>query len=204
MPAIEIALPLLALWALAGYLLGSVPFGLVIARALGLGDLRAIGSGNIGATNVLRTGSKPAAAATLILDSGKGAAAVLVARALAGEDAGQIAGLAAFLGHCFPVWLRFRGGKGVATFLGLLIALAWPLGLAACATWLVTAAVTRFSSLAALVAAALSPLWATLLGRPDTAALLMALALVVLWRHRENVARLRAGTEPRIGRKTGR
>ena len=204
MPALETALPLLALWALAGYLLGSVPFGLVIARALGLGDLRTIGSGNIGATNVLRTGSKPAAAATLILDSGKGAAAVLVARALAGEDAGQIAGLAAFLGHCFPVWLGFRGGKGVATFLGLLIALAWPVGLAACATWLVTAAVTRFSSLAALVAAALSPLWATLLGRPDTAALLMALALVVLWRHRENVARLRAGTEPRIGRKTGR
>ena len=204
MPAIETALPLLALWALAGYLLGSVPFGLVIARALGLGDLRAIGSGNIGATNVLRTGSKPAAAATLILDSGKGAAAVLIARALAGEDAGQIAGLAAFLGHCFPVWLRFDGGKGVATFLGLLLALAWPVGLAACATWLVTAAVFRFSSLAALVAAALSPLWATLLGRPEAVALSMALALVVLWRHRENVARLRAGTEPRIGRKTGR
>lgn len=203
MPGIETALPLLALWALAGYLLGSVPFGLVIARALGLGDLRAIGSGNIGATNVLRTGNRPAAAATLILDSGKGAAAVLIARALAAEDAGQIAGLAAFLGHCFPVWLGFRGGKGVATFLGLLLALAWPVGLAACATWLVTAAVLRFSSLAALVAAALSPLWATLLGRPDTAALLMALALIVLWRHRENVARLRAGTEPRIGRKSG-
>ncbi|WP_372890754.1 glycerol-3-phosphate 1-O-acyltransferase PlsY [Rhodosalinus sp.] len=204
MPGIETALPLLALWALAGYLLGSVPFGLVIARALGLGDLRTIGSGNIGATNVLRTGNRPAAAATLILDSGKGAAAVLIARALAAEDAGQIAGLAAFLGHCFPVWLGFRGGKGVATFLGLLLALAWPVGLAACATWLVTAAVLRFSSLAALVAAALSPLWATLLGRPDTAVLLMALALIVLWRHRENVARLRAGTEPRIGRKTGR
>lgn len=204
MPGIETALPLLALWALAGYLLGSVPFGLVIARALGLGDLRTIGSGNIGATNVLRTGNRPAAAATLILDSGKGAAAVLIARVLAAEDAGQIAGLAAFLGHCFPVWLGFRGGKGVATFLGLLLALAWPVGLAACATWLVTAAVLRFSSLAALVAAALSPLWATLLGRPDTAALLMALALIVLWRHRENVARLRAGTEPRIGRKTGR
>lgn len=204
MPGIETALPLLALWALAGYLLGSVPFGLVIARALGLGDLRTIGSGNIGATNVLRTGNRPAAAATLILDSGKGAAAVLIARVLAAEDAGQIAGLAAFLGHCFPVWLGFRGGKGVATFLGLLLALAWPVGLAACATWLVTAAVLRFSSLAALVAAALSPLWATLLGRPDTAALLMALALIVLWRHRENVARLRSGTEPRIGRKTGR
>lgn len=203
MPGIETALPLLALWALAGYLLGSVPFGLVIARALGLGDLRAIGSGNIGATNVLRTGNRPAAAATLILDSGKGAAAVLIARALAAEDAGQIAGLAAFLGHCFPVWLGFRGGKGVATFLGLLLALAWPVGLAACATWLVTAAVLRFSSLAALVAAALSPLWATLLGRPDTAVLLMALALIVLWRHRENVARLRAGTEPRIGHKSG-
>ncbi|MFP4303469.1 MAG: glycerol-3-phosphate 1-O-acyltransferase PlsY [Rhodosalinus sp.] len=201
MPPLETAWLLLLLWAAAGYLLGSVPFGLVITRAFGLGDLRAIGSGNIGATNVLRTGSKSAAAATLILDSGKGAAAVLLARAMAGEDAAQMAGLAAFLGHCFPVWLRFRGGKGVATFLGTLLALAWPLGLAACATWLATAAVTRLSSLAALVAAALSPLWAVLLGRGETAALAAALAIVVLWRHGDNIARIRAGTEPRIGRK---
>ncbi|MFP4568428.1 glycerol-3-phosphate 1-O-acyltransferase PlsY [Rhodosalinus sp.] len=201
MPPLETAWLLLLLWAAAGYLLGSVPFGLVITRAFGLGDLRAIGSGNIGATNVLRTGSKSAAAATLILDSGKGAAAVLLARAMAGEDAAQVAGLAAFLGHCFPVWLRFDGGKGVATFLGTLLALAWPLGLAACATWLATAAVTRLSSLAALVAAALSPLWAVLLGRGETAALAAALAIVVLWRHGDNIARIRAGTEPRIGRK---
>jgi glycerol-3-phosphate acyltransferase PlsY len=201
MPPIETAWTLLAVWAVAGYLLGSVPFGMVITRVFGLGDLRAIGSGNIGATNVLRTGSKSAAAATLILDSGKGAAAVLLARALAGEDAAQIAGLAAFLGHCFPVWLKFNGGKGVATFLGTLLALAWPLGLAACATWLATAAVTRISSLAALVAAALSPLWAVLLDRGEVAALAGALALVVLWRHGDNIARIRAGTEPRIGRK---
>jgi glycerol-3-phosphate acyltransferase PlsY len=203
MPAIESAWTLLVFWAAAGYLLGSVPFGLVITRVFGLGDLRTIGSGNIGATNVLRTGSRSAAAATLILDSGKGAAAVLLARALAGEDAAQIAGLCAFLGHCFPVWLRFQGGKGVATFLGTLLALAWPVGLAACATWLATAAVARISSLSALVAAVLSPLWAVLLGRGETAALAAALALVVLWRHRENIARMRAGTEPRIGRRRG-
>ncbi|RBI85709.1 acyl-phosphate glycerol 3-phosphate acyltransferase [Rhodosalinus halophilus] len=203
MPAIESAWTLLVFWAAAGYLLGSVPFGLVITRVFGLGDLRAIGSGNIGATNVLRTGSKSAAAATLILDSGKGAAAVLLARGLAGEDAAQIAGLCAFLGHCFPVWLRFQGGKGVATFLGTLLALAWPVGLAACATWLATAAIARISSLSALVAAVLSPLWAALLGRGETVALAAALAVVVLWRHRENIARMRAGTEPRIGRRRG-
>jgi glycerol-3-phosphate acyltransferase PlsY len=141
----EIASPpaVLLLWAALGYLLGSVPFGLVIARALGLGDLRAIGSGNIGATNVLRTGNKGAALATLLLDSGKGAAAVLLARATTGaEDAAQVAGLLAFLGHCFPVWLGFRGGKGVATFLGTLLAAAWPLGLLACAAWAATAALS--------------------------------------------------------------
>jgi glycerol-3-phosphate acyltransferase PlsY len=129
----------LALTFVLAYLLGSIPFGVVITRVLGLGDLRSIGSGNIGATNVLRTGNKAAAAATLILDAGKGAAAVLVARALVGETAAMVAGFAAILGHCFPVWLGFRGGKGVATFLGLTVALAWPAGLAACATWLATA-----------------------------------------------------------------
>lgn len=147
----------LILWAVIGYLLGSIPFGIVITRALGLGDLRKIGSGNIGATNVLRTGNKPAALATLLLDSGKGAIAVLLARALAGQDAALIAGAAAFLGHLYPVWLGFRGGKGVATFLGTVLALDWRLGLAACAIWLATALVTRISSLSALVAAALSP-----------------------------------------------
>ncbi|WP_163848955.1 glycerol-3-phosphate 1-O-acyltransferase PlsY [Pseudooceanicola aestuarii] len=192
---------LLLFWAVAGYLLGSVPFGIVMARVFGLGDLRQIGSGNIGATNVLRTGNKLAALLTLITDAGKGAAAVLIARALAGEDAAQLAGFAAFLGHCFPVWLRFAGGKGVATYLGTLLALAWPLGLAACATWAVVAALMRISSLSALVAAASTPIWAVLLGRAEVAALCAALALLIFWRHATNIRRLLAGTEPRIGGK---
>ncbi|MGB0799881.1 MAG: glycerol-3-phosphate acyltransferase, partial [Planktomarina sp.] len=151
MPDITSSLYVLVGWASFGYLLGSVPFGIVVARALGLGDLRQIGSGNIGATNVLRTGSKLGAALTLIGDAGKAGAAVLVARALAGEDAAQLAGLAAFFGHCFPLWLGFRGGKGVATYFGLLFALAWPIGIIAGAVWLITAAIFRYSSLAALV-----------------------------------------------------
>jgi glycerol-3-phosphate acyltransferase PlsY len=184
---------------LAAYLVGSIPFGLLITRALGLGDLRGIGSGNIGATNVLRTGNRGAAAATLVLDAAKGAAAVLVARAIAGEAAALLAGFAAFLGHLYPVWLRFRGGKGVATFLGVLLALAWPVGLIACATWAATAAVTRISSLAALVAAATAPVWLAWLGPPGSAFAGLAMAALVFLRHRANVARLRAGTEPRIG-----
>jgi glycerol-3-phosphate acyltransferase PlsY len=191
----------LIFWAVAGYLLGSVPFGIVISRLFGLGDLRQIGSGNIGATNVLRTGNKLAAALTLILDSGKGAAAVLIARLLAGEDAVQLAGFAAFLGHCFPVWLRFKGGKGVATFLGLLLAYAWPVGLAACATWLVTALVMRISSLSALVAATLVPVWASILGFPESVLMTLALATLIFIRHRPNIERLVAGEEPRIGGK---
>ena len=199
----EIASPpaVLLLWALLGYLLGSVPFGVLVTRAMGLGDVRAIGSGNIGATNVLRTGNKAAALATLLLDGGKGAMAVLLARALAGEDAGQIAGAAAFLGHCFPVWLGFRGGKGVATFLGILLAAHCPLGLLACALWAATAALSRISSLSALVAAVLSPVAALLVGRGDLLLLCLALAALILWRHRANIARLLAGTEPRIGRR---
>jgi len=178
-----------------------VPFGVLVTRAMGLGDVRAIGSGNIGATNVLRTGNKAAALATLLLDGGKGALAVLLARALAGEDAGQIAGAAAFLGHCFPVWLGFRGGKGVATFLGILLAAHCPLGLLACALWAATAALSRISSLSALVAAVLSPVAALLVGRGDLLLLCLALAALILWRHRANIARLLAGTEPRIGRR---
>lgn len=201
MPELVTAPGILVLVAIAAYLLGAVPFGMVIARLLGLGDLRQIGSGNIGATNVLRTGNKAAAAATLILDAGKGAVAVLIARALIGEDAAQIAGAAAFLGHCFPVYLRFKGGKGVATFLGTLLALAWPVGLAACGTWLVVAAVMRISSLSALVASALAPVWALILGQGDIALLAGFLALVVWIRHRPNILRLLDGTEPRIGRK---
>lgn len=201
LPELTTSIAALGLWAAFGYLLGAIPFGMVLARVMGLGNLRDIGSGNIGATNVLRTGSKKAAAATLILDGGKGAVAVLLARALAGEDAAQIAGLMAFIGHCFPVWLGFKGGKGVATFLGLLLALFWPAGLAACATWLATAVVTRISSLSALVAAVLAPIWMGLLGAPQGVALVMALAALILWRHSANIARLRSGEEPKIGKK---
>jgi glycerol-3-phosphate acyltransferase PlsY len=199
----EIVTPLSALliWAVAGYLLGSIPFGVILARVFGLGDLRSVGSGNIGATNVLRTGHKSAAALTLVLDGAKGAVAVLIARALAGEDAVQIAGLAAFLGHCFPIWLRFKGGKGVATFLGLLLAFAWPLGLAACATWLATALILRISSLSALLAAALAPIWALILGLNHAILMLLILAILVFVRHRQNIARLLSGTEPKIGKK---
>ena len=192
----------LILWAAIGYLLGSIPFGIVITRALGLGDLRQIGSGNIGATNVLRTGHKGAALATLLLDSGKGAIAVLLARWLGGETAAVMAGAGALLGHCFPVWLGFKGGKGVATFLGTLIALYWPLGLAACAIWLVVALVTRISSLSALVAVGTSPLVALLMGKGQIAAAALFMAALIFWRHKENISRLLAGTEPKIGRKT--
>ncbi len=202
MPDITSAPLALILVAVAGYLLGSVPFGIVMARLFGLGDLRRIGSGNIGATNVLRTGNKPAALLTLLGDAGKGAAAVLLARAVVGEDAAQLAGFAAFLGHCFPVFLGFKGGKGVATWLGTMLALAWPIGLAACVTWLAVAVLFRISSLAALAAAALSPIWALLLGYPGYVVLSVGLALLIFLRHRANIERLIAGNEPRIGGKT--
>ncbi|AWZ19142.1 hypothetical protein RTM1035_15077 [Roseovarius sp. TM1035] len=201
MPLIETTTTLLILWAVIGYLLGSIPFGMVLARVMGLGNLREIGSGNIGATNVLRTGNKTAAALTLLLDGGKGAVAVLLARAMAGEDAAQLAALSAFLGHCYPVWIGFRGGKGVATFLGIFLALAWPVGLACCATWLVTALVTRVSSKAAIMAAALSTGWMVVLGYGTGMLLAFVLSLLVFWRHRDNIARIKAGTEPKIGQK---
>lgn len=191
----------LILWTILGYLLGSISFGMVIARMLGLGDLRKIGSGNIGATNMLRTGNKPAALVTLLLDSGKGAIAVLLARYFAGETAAILAGGAAFLGHCFPVWLGFRGGKGVATFLGTLIALHWPLGLSACAIWLLTAGISRISSLSALMAAAFSPILAWALGRTELIPVCLFMAALIYFRHRTNIARIMDGTEPRIGRK---
>lgn len=189
---------------LLGYLLGAVPFGLVLTRLAGLGDIRKIGSGNIGATNVLRTGRKGLALATLILDSGKGAAAALLAWALLGWQAGLVAGFAAVLGHNFPVWLRFQGGKGVATTLGVLLATAWPVGLAACATWLAVAAIGRYSSLAALVSLGASPFYAWGLAGPQHAAMAAALAVLAIIRHRDNIRRLIAGTESRIGeRKKG-
>ncbi len=189
----------LVIVAALAYLLGSVPFGILITRALGLGDLRAIGSGNIGATNVLRTGNKRAAAATLLLDAAKGAVAVLLARALVAEDAAQLAGLSAFLGHLFPVWLGFRGGKGVATFLGLLTALTPPVGLGCCAVWAATAALTRLSSLSALAATASASVWLLVFAQGQMLVLVMGLTLLVYFKHAANIARLRAGTEPRIG-----
>ncbi|MDV7270523.1 glycerol-3-phosphate 1-O-acyltransferase PlsY [Thioclava sp. A2] len=201
MPDMGSSLTVLGLVAVLGYLLGSVPFGLVITRALGLGDLRQIGSGNIGATNVLRTGNKPAALATLLLDSGKGAIAVLIARYAMGESAALVAGGAAFFGHIFPVWLGFKGGKGVATFLGTMIALAWPLGLAVCGVWLLTAVVARISSLSALVAAAASVPLAWMLGLAHMMPLAALLAVLIFWRHRSNIARIAQGTEPKIGKK---
>ena len=202
MPLIDSTSVILLLWALLGYLIGSIPFGMVLAHKMGLGDLRSIGSGNIGATNVLRTGNKTAAALTLFLDAAKGAVAVLLARLFAGEDAAQVAALTAMLGHCYPIWLGFRGGKGVATFLGVLLALAWPVGLGACIAWAVAAAVSRISSMGALGAAALTPVLLLILGYGSALLLGIVLALLIFWRHRANITRLRSGTEPRIGQKT--
>ncbi|MGR3661155.1 MAG: glycerol-3-phosphate 1-O-acyltransferase PlsY [Paracoccaceae bacterium] len=187
--------------ALASYLLGSIPFGLVIARLFGLGDIRKIGSGNIGATNVLRTGNKLAAFLTVILDAGKGAIAVLVARAIVGEDAAGLAGLFAMLGHLYPVYLKFKGGKGFATFLGTLLALSWPVGLATCATWAVVAAATRYSSLAALVAAALAPIFTFYFYHTHGAILILLLSALIFYRHGANIQRLIKGTEPKIKEK---
>lgn len=195
----------MTVWAILGYLLGSIPFGIVITRALGLGDLRQIGSGNIGATNVLRTGHKGAALATLLLDSGKGAIAVLLARYFGDPqpDAALIAGGMAFLGHLFPVWLGFKGGKGVATFLGTLLALDYRIGLAACAIWLLTALVSRISSLSALVAAVLAPIVASLLHDGRNYAVTIAfMSILIIIRHRANIQRIMKGAEPKIGKKT--
>jgi glycerol-3-phosphate acyltransferase PlsY len=182
-----------------GYVLGAIPFGLLLTRAAGLGDIRKVGSGNIGATNVLRTGNKKLAAATLLLDGLKGAAAVLIARALAGEGVALWAGFGAVVGHMFPVWLSFRGGKGAATGYGVLIAAAWPVGLAAGAIWLITARLARISSLSALVSFASAPVIAVLLARTDIALLALAIAILIFIRHHANIRRLLAGTESRIG-----
>ncbi len=189
----------LILAAVGGYLLGSVPFGLVLTRAAGLGDIRKMGSGNIGATNVLRTGNKTLAALTLVLDSGKGAAAVLAAMVLAGDALSPlVAGLGAVLGHNFPVWLRFKGGKGVATTLGTLLAMAWPVGILACLTWLVVALLFRYSSLSALVALCAAPAYAWVLDRPAVAVAAALFALLSVVRHHENIARLLKGEEGKI------
>ncbi|MCR4265436.1 glycerol-3-phosphate 1-O-acyltransferase PlsY [Nitratireductor sp. ZSWI3] len=196
----QLALPYLIAALLFGYLLGSIPFGLIITRAAGLGDVRKIGSGNIGATNVLRTGNKGLAALTLLLDALKGTAAVLLA-GLYGPDQAVAAGLGAFLGHLFPVWLGFRGGKGVATYLGVLIGLAWPGALIFALTWLAVAFATRYSSLSALVAAVVVPIGLYWLGHVQAAELFVLMSLIVFIKHRANIARLLAGTETRIGSK---
>ena len=182
-----------------GYLCGTVPFGLLLTRAAGLGDIRAIGSGNIGATNVLRTGNRWLAAATLVLDAAKAALPVLVARYYWGEQAAMVAGIGAFLGHCFPVWLNFKGGKGVAVFIGSLLALSWPVGLIFCGVWLLIAFARKFSSLAALTAGATAPIFAYVVVNEWLAGAAAVMALVLFFQHRENIARLIAGTEPKIG-----
>ncbi|MFA5955861.1 glycerol-3-phosphate 1-O-acyltransferase PlsY [Hyphomicrobium sp.] len=194
--------PAIIIAAILGYLLGSIPFGLLLTRAAGLGDIRSIGSGNIGATNVLRTGNKKLAAATLLLDAAKGAVAVLIARHTLGETAAMIAGLTAFLGHVFPVWLGFKGGKGVATYLGVLIALAWQLAVVFAVLWLAVAKLGRISSLAAIVATIAVPIAAWIWGERDLATVTTLMSAIVLIKHRANIERLIAGEEPRIGSKT--
>lgn len=196
---LSLALPYYAAAFCFGYLLGAIPFGLILTRLAGTADIRAIGSGNIGATNVLRTGRKGLAAATLILDALKGTAAVLVADRFGGQDLAVLAALGAFLGHLFPVWLKFKGGKGVATYIGLLIALAWPAAIAFCVVWLAVAALSRYSSLAALAASVAAVLFLWLDGYLQEAQLFALLAVLMWAKHHANIRRLMAGTEGRIG-----
>ena len=188
------------LWMGVGYLLGSVPFGLILTRIAGLGDLRAIGSGNIGATNVLRTGNKGLAATTLLLDALKGTAAVVVG-SYAGPEYGLIAGFGAFVGHCFPIWLRFKGGKGVATYLGALFPIAWKIGVIFAAFWLATAFVTRISSASALTACAISPLMLFAIDMPSAGIVFLIISIICVYRHKVNSKRMINGTEGKIGSK---
>ena len=201
MPIIENSAVVLTLWATIGYLLGSIPFGIVVARMLNLGNLRDIGSGNIGATNVLRTGNKKAAALTLIFDAAKGAVVLLLARNFAGEDAAQLAAVMAILGHCFPIWLKFKGGKGVATFIGIMLAYSFPVGAACCVAWLIGAFGWRISSMGALVSASASTFLLVLMGGGSALFMGIFLTLMLFFRHRENITRIRLGTEPKIGAK---
>jgi acyl phosphate:glycerol-3-phosphate acyltransferase len=195
----EVALPLALV---IGYLLGSIPFGLILTKLAGTPDLRSIGSGNIGATNVLRTGRKGLAAATLLLDALKGTAAVIIADSIGGPEAAMLAGLGAFIGHLLPVWLKFRGGKGVAVYIGILIGLFWQAAVLFCAIWLIIAFLTRYSSLAALVASLVTPVFLLLLGQSALGLLFAVLTLLLLYMHRANIQRLRAGTEGKIGQKS--
>lgn len=197
----EVSLNIILLWGSIGYLLGSIPSGVILARLMGLGDLRQIGSGNIGATNVLRTGNKKAAALTLLADALKGTIAVLLARYFTSDDAAQVAGIAAMIGHCFPIWLRFKGGKGVATYFGVFLAIAWPIGVIGCVLWLCTALVSRYSSVAALVTAGWLPIVMYVLGFGWYFFLGVVLGVLIYIRHLENINRLKAGTETKIALK---
>ena len=183
-----------------GYLVGSIPFGILIAKLLGLGDLRKIGSGNIGATNVLRTGNKLAAFLTLLFDFSKGALAIILINQNFNADAVQFAAVGALLGHCFPIWLKFKGGKAVATFLGITVALSFPIGAICCSVWLLVALLARMSSLSSLISATSAPITALILNQPQLGALLVFLAIIVFFRHQQNIARILKGVEPKIGK----
>ena len=198
LPVIEHSMLNIFLIAITGYLIGSIPFGIIIAKIMGLGNLRNIGSGNIGATNVLRTGNKLAAILTLIFDLSKGAVVVILARLLFDDSAAQISGLGSFLGHCFPVWLGFKGGKGVATFIGITLALYWPAGILTCLTWISIAYISRISSLSALLSSISSIVWIWICGMPNATFIMIILTIFIWVRHKENIKRIIKNTEPRI------
>ena len=198
LPVIEHSILNIFMIAITGYLIGSIPFGIIIAKIMGLGNLRNIGSGNIGATNVLRTGNKLAAILTLIFDLSKGAVVVILARLLFDDSAAQISGLGSFLGHCFPVWLGFKGGKGVETFIGITLALYWPAGILTCLTWILIAYISRISSLSALLSSISSIVWIWICGMPNATFIMIILTIFIWVRHKENIKRIVKNTEPRI------
>lgn len=197
-PALELGLMNIFLVILFAYLIGSIPFGIIISKIMGLGNLRNIGSGNIGATNVLRTGNKLAAILTLIFDLLKGAIAVIITYYIFNDTTAQIAALSSFLGHCFPIWLKFKGGKGVATFIGISLALYWPAGILICLTWILTAFLSRISSLSALISSLSSILWVWILGVPSAVFVMTVLTILIWYRHIENIKRIIKNTEPKI------
>lgn len=197
-PALELGLINIFLVILFAYLIGSIPFGIIISKIMGLGNLRNIGSGNIGATNVLRTGNKLAAILTLIFDLLKGAIAVIITYYIFNDTTAQIAALSSFLGHCFPIWLKFKGGKGVATFIGISLALYWPAGILICLTWVLTAFLSRISSLSALISSLSSILWVWILGVPSAVFVMTVLTILIWYRHIENIKRIIKNTEPKI------
>lgn len=197
-PALELGLMNIFLVILFAYLIGSIPFGIIISKIMGLGNLRNIGSGNIGATNVLRTGNKLAAILTLIFDLLKGAIAVIITYYIVNDTTAQIAALSSFLGHCFPIWLKFKGGKGVATFIGISLALYWPAGILICLTWVLTAFLSRISSLSALISSLSSILWVWILGVPSAVLVMTVLTILIWYRHIENIKRIIKNTEPKI------